>query len=78
MKLELCYRGTWGTELLDEIKAELRPEDDVIIKHRASAFFETPLNTELRAKGIQVLVIAGTTRNKSVKRMRSWSGHRPK
>ena len=61
VKLELCYRGTWGTELIDEMKAMVRPEDDVIIKHRASAFFETPLNTELRAKGIQVVIIAGTT-----------------
>ena len=61
VKLELCYRGTWGTELVDEIKAVVKPEDDIIIKHRSSAFFETPLNTELRAKGIQVLIITGTT-----------------
>lgn len=61
VKLELCYRGTWGAELLDEIKAEVRPEDEVIVKHRASAFFNTPVEAELRVKGIQVLIITGTT-----------------
>jgi ureidoacrylate peracid hydrolase len=61
VKLELCWRGTWDSELIDEIKNEVRPEDDVIIKHRASAFYNTPLETELRIKGIQVLIITGTT-----------------
>ena len=61
VKLELCWRGTWDAELIDEIKAEVRPEDDVIIKHRASAFYNTPLEAELRIKGIQVLIITGTT-----------------
>jgi len=61
VKLELCWRGTWDSELIDEIKAEVRPEDDVIIKHRASAFYNTPLEAELRIKGIQVLIVTGTT-----------------
>jgi ureidoacrylate peracid hydrolase len=61
VKLELCWRGTWDSELIDEIKNEVRPEDDVIIKHRASAFYNTPLESELRIKGIQVLIITGTT-----------------
>ncbi len=55
------WRGTWDSELIDEIKAEVRPEDDIIIKHRASAFYNTPLEAELRIKGIQVLIITGTT-----------------
>jgi ureidoacrylate peracid hydrolase len=61
VKLELCWRGTWDAELIDEIKADVRPEDDIIIKHRASAFYNTPLEAELRIKGIQVLIITGTT-----------------
>ncbi len=61
VKLELCYRGSWGAELLDEIRAEVRPEDEVVIKHRASAFYNTPVETELRVKGVQVLIITGTT-----------------
>lgn len=61
VKLELCWRGTWDAELLDEIKAEVRAEDDIVIKHRASAFYNTPLEAELRIKGIQVLIVTGTT-----------------
>ncbi len=59
--LELCWRGTWDSELVDQIAAEIRPEDEVLIKHRASAFYNSPLEVELRMRGIQVLVITGTT-----------------
>lgn len=61
VKLELCHRGTWDAELLDDLKAELTPEDNVIVKHRSSAFFETPLYGELRMKNVQVLIVCGTT-----------------
>jgi ureidoacrylate peracid hydrolase len=61
VKLELCHRGTWDAELLDELKEVLAPEDHLIVKHRSSAFFETPLFGELRMKGVQVLIVAGTT-----------------
>ena len=61
VKLELCWRGTWDAELIDEISGEVRPEDDIIVKHRASAFYNTPLEAELRIKGIQVLIVTGTT-----------------
>ncbi len=61
VKLELCHRGTWDAELLDDLKAELGPEDHIIVKHRSSAFFETPLYGELRMKGVQVLIVTGTT-----------------
>lgn len=61
VKLELSHRGTWEAELVDEIKRQVRPEDEVIIKHRASAFYNSPLEPELRMSGIQVLIIAGTT-----------------
>lgn len=61
LKLELCHQGTWDAELMDEVAAEVRHPGEVIVKHRASAFFETPLWGELRIKGVQVLIIAGTT-----------------
>lgn len=61
LKLELCHQGTWDAELMDEIAAEVRHPGEVIVKHRASAFFETPLWGELRIKGVQVLIITGTT-----------------
>lgn len=61
MKLELCHRNTWDAELLDELKAELTAEDNVIVKHRSSVFFEMPLYGELRMKNVQVLIVCGTT-----------------
>lgn len=61
LKLDLCHAGTWDAELLDEVAAEVVEPGEVIVKHRASAFFETPLWGELRMKGVQVLVVTGTT-----------------
>ena len=61
VRLELCWRGTWDAELLDEIGAEVRPEDEVVVKHRPSAFYNTTFESELRMKGVQVLIVAGTT-----------------
>ena len=61
LKLELTRRGTWDAELHEDIAAEVQPEDEIIVKHRASAFYNTSLEPELRMLGIQVLIIAGTT-----------------
>ena len=61
LKLDLCHQGTWDAELMDEVAAEVRHPGEVIVKHRASAFFETPLWGELRIKGVQVLIVTGTT-----------------
>jgi ureidoacrylate peracid hydrolase len=61
VKLQLCMRGTWDAELLDEVKQHVASDDEVIIKHRASAFYQTTLEGELRMSGVQVLVVTGTT-----------------
>lgn len=60
-KLKLCWRETWDAELVDEVQAELRPEDEIVVKHRSSAFYNTTLESELRMRGIQVLIVTGTT-----------------
>lgn len=57
----LCARGTWDAELMPEIDAALGPEDEVIVKHRSSAFYGTNLELQLRICGIQVVLITGTT-----------------
>lgn len=59
--LKLCRRGTWDAELLDEMKAAKNDADEVVVKHRSSAFYSTTLECELRMKDVQVLVVAGTT-----------------
>jgi ureidoacrylate peracid hydrolase len=61
IKMDLCHEGTWDAELLDPIKAAVRAPEEVIVKHRASAFFETRLYGEMRMRGIQVLIVTGTT-----------------
>ena len=59
--IALCQDGTWDSELVDEIAAAMRPGDEVIVKHRSSAFFHTTLEQDLRLRGKQVLVVTGTT-----------------
>lgn len=52
--------GSPGTAVMAEIAP--RPEDYDIRKHRWSAFFQTPLELSLRARGIStVLVVGGST-----------------
>lgn len=61
VKLELCRRGTWDAELLDEMKAVKQDRDEVVVKHRSSAFYQTTLECELRMRAVQVLIVTGTT-----------------
>ena len=56
-------RGTWEVDLVPEVASEVRPEDSVFIKHRASCFFDSPLDTELRMRGVRRLIICGVTTN---------------
>jgi nicotinamidase-related amidase len=55
----ICKKGSWGAEILSEIAPE--PGELVIQKWRYSAFDGTPLNQVLRSKGIQTVVVCGTT-----------------
>src|SRR6266542_961449 len=57
----LCARGTWDAEIVDELAALMRPEDDVIQKHRASCFYSTHLEAELRLHPIPMLIVTATT-----------------
>jgi ureidoacrylate peracid hydrolase len=62
-KLNVCMRNTWDAELVDELKAEVRAEDHVFVKHRSTCFFDTTLDTKLRMLGIQMLIISGVNTN---------------
>ena len=57
----LCARGTWDAEIVDELQTYLRPEDDVFQKHRASCFYSSNFEAELRIHGIRMLIVTGTT-----------------
>ncbi len=55
---------TWGYELLDEL--EPHADDWYVEKTRLSAFFNTNLDTILRALGTQTLIISGVLTNQCV------------
>lgn len=56
-----CLSGTWDAELVDDLAPLVRKDDVRIVKHRASAFYGTGLEVELRMRGIRQLIICGVT-----------------
>ena len=56
--------GTWGFELYGEL--ELRQEDWLVEKSRLSAFFNTKLETVLRALDAETVLICGVLTNQCV------------
>ena len=55
----VLVRGTWNTAIVPDLSPH--PGDAVISKHRFSAFFETSLDSVLRARGIDTLIFTGAT-----------------
>jgi ureidoacrylate peracid hydrolase len=58
---QLLAKGTWDYELVDALKP--LPGDIIIEKPRYSAFFNTQLDTLLRARGIRNLAFCGIATN---------------
>lgn len=57
-----CFEaGTWGASIVDDL--EVRPGDVVIEKSRYNMFHRTSLEDELRARGIDTLLVSGVTTN---------------
>ncbi|MDO8955092.1 MAG: isochorismatase family cysteine hydrolase [Gammaproteobacteria bacterium] len=63
-ELELIELGGWGTEFVKEL--DVQPEDSIIIKHRISAFYNTSLETYLRANKIETIILCGVATNFAV------------
>src|SRR5918999_3851377 len=59
--LSTCREGTWGAEFYEGIKPW--PSERVVIKHRYSAFINTDLNTVLKARNIQSVLVCGVATN---------------
>jgi ureidoacrylate peracid hydrolase len=55
----VLVRDTWNTDIVDELRP--RDGDVVVYKHRYSGFYETELDAELRARGIDTLIVVGAT-----------------
>ncbi len=57
----LLIRGTWGAEIVPELAPE--PEDNVVVKTRYSAFWNTTLDTVLQSQRTRFLVVIGVWAN---------------
>ena len=57
----LLARGSWDYAIVDQLKP--RPGDIVIPKTRYSGFFNTNIDSVLRARGIRTLVFTGVATN---------------
>jgi ureidoacrylate peracid hydrolase len=59
-EVRICRPGTWGAEWYG-----LDPADNeiVVVKHRYSPFVNAPLETVLRARGFETLLLTGVTTN---------------
>ena len=58
---EVCPRGSWDAEIVEELTP--KPDDIVIEKSRMSSFMGTNLETRLRDRGIDTLLVCGVTTN---------------
>jgi ureidoacrylate peracid hydrolase len=61
MNERLLAKGTWDYALVDALQPE--PGDIVLPKPRYSGFYNTPLDSMLRARGIRTLVFTGIATN---------------
>jgi len=59
--LSTCREGTWGAEFYEGISP--LSSERVVIKHRYSAFINTDLNTVLKARNIQSVLVCGVATN---------------
>ena len=58
---KLLIRGTWGADIIDELKPQ---ESDIVVeKQKLSAFFGTNLDIILKACNIKYLLFGGVTTN---------------
>ena len=58
-----CREGTWGAEFYGVAPG---PDEPVVVKHRNSGFYNTRLDTILRAQKIETVVVTGVATNVSV------------
>ena len=58
---QTCRAGTPGADYHPDFRPQ--PGDLAIVKHRYSAFIGTPLELQLRARGIQTVIMTGIATN---------------
>ena len=55
----ILVRDTWNTDIVDALAPHV--DDVVLYKHRYSGFYDTELDGQLRARGVDTLVVVGAT-----------------
>lgn len=63
-QLGIFQLNTPGTEFYSEL--DIQESDPVIIKHRVSAFYNTDLETYLRAQGIKKIFLSGVSTDMTI------------
>jgi ureidoacrylate peracid hydrolase len=58
---KLCFSGSWGAEIIEELKPE--PVDMVVRKQKYDGFMGTNLDIILRTFGVKYLIYIGTATN---------------
>ncbi len=58
-----CLRGTWDAQIEASLADRILPSDYVFTKHRASTFYDTSLESMLRMRAINLLIVCGVTTN---------------
>lgn len=61
--VNVCTKGTWDAELVDQLKDLVGPSDDVFEKHRSSCFYNSTLESKLKVQGITTLIVCGVATN---------------
>lgn len=56
--------GQWGTEFHTDI--DVKPTDVIMVKHRVSALYATPLEAILKANHIDTVLISGVSTNMAI------------
>lgn len=59
-ELPVCAEGGWGAEFFGVLPCA---RDRIVVKHRYSAFVDTPLPLYLRSAGVETLLITGVATN---------------
>ena len=55
----ILVRDTWNTDVVDDLAP--RDGDVVLYKNRYSGFYRTELDEQLRARGVETLIVVGAT-----------------
>lgn len=60
----IAVAGAWGSQVVDALAPQ--PQDLLVYKHRLSGFFDNELDTILRNRGIETLIVAGVNTDRCV------------